>query len=135
MLDLASAPDSIGRLVRWLDANGLATTREQTEGRFNQYVVWVGDSLRVEVTRDRGVWSIAVGLPSMSETFHSDEFEAWLDGFPLAGELSDIDHQVEFITTRWNEVEIAVLANPDAENEIKAIGQAYVRRRFGEPGD
>lgn len=134
-LDLTAAPDSVRRLVMWLDANGLETAHEEMGGPFNQYAVWVGDSLRVEVTQDRGVWSVAVGTPTMSETFHPDEFEAWIDGFLLAGDLSDLDHQVKFITMRWAEVEAALRASPDAESELRAIGQDFVRRRFGEPGD
>ena len=135
MLELAEAPDSILRLVRWLGEHGLATAHEQANGRFNQHAVWVGDSLRVELTQDRGVWSVSIGSPTMSETFHPDEFEAWIDGFPLAGDLSGLDHQVEFITERWAEVETALQSSADAESELRAIGQDYVRRRFGEPGD
>lgn len=135
MLDLASAPAPVRRLVIWLDENGFETTQEQADGPFNQHSVWVGDSLRVEVTQDRGVWSMAVGSPTMSDTYHPDEFEAWIDGFPLAGDLSDLDHQVEFITARWAEVDTSVRASSDAESELRTIGQDYVRRRFGEPGD
>ena len=134
MIELADAPDPVRRLVRWLNERGLEIATEQTGGRFNQHAVWVGGSIRVELTQDRGVWSVAVGSPTMSATYHPDEFEAWIDGFPLAGDLSDLDHQVEFITERWAEVEAALQLSGDAEGALRAIGQDYVRRRFGEPG-
>jgi hypothetical protein len=135
MLDLSIAPDPVCRLVGWLGENGLKVRSEQADGSLNQHAVWENDSLRVEVTADRGDWSVAIGTPNMSETFHPDEFEAWIDGFPLAGDLSDLDHQVEFITSRWSQVRAAVVGAPRAEDEVRAIGQDYVRRRFGESRD
>jgi hypothetical protein len=64
-------------------------------------------------------------------TFHPEQWEAWLDGYPLAGELCGIGHQVEFITQRWDTAIERARAHPEAEGEVAAIGDDWVQRRFG----
>ena len=130
--DLSEAPEPICRLIDWLVGNGLQVTYERADGAFNQFARWENDCLRLEMTADRGEWSVAIGTPDMSETFHPDQFEAWIGDFPLVGDLSALYHQVDFITARWPQIGAAVRKAPRAEEEIREIGRDYVRRRFGE---
>lgn len=132
MLDLISAPTSVHRLVEWLLNEDFRLEREQLGGTNNQFVRFCRSPLVVEITVDRGDWSIGIGLESMSATYHPDEWEAWDGLFDLTGDLSDLDHQTDFVTTRWSEVASNARHTPDAEAHIRAIGVDYVRRRFGE---
>lgn len=132
MLDLALAPPAVRRLVEWLLAEGFLLKHEQRAGVSNQFVKFGRRALVVDVTADRGDWSVGIGLDTMSDTYHPDEWEAWLDRFELAGELSDLEHQVEFVTTRWVDAAMSAQRLSDAEQQIRAIGIDYVRRRFGE---
>jgi hypothetical protein len=135
VLDLAAAPPSVQRLGEWLNAEGFVVSREQHSGVNNRYAELRDESRRVELTTDRGDWSLAIGIVGMSDTYHPDEWEAWLDGFELAGDLSSLDHQVEFIIERWGEAIAAARMLDDAEAQIRAIGVDYVRRRFGARGE
>lgn len=132
MLDLTSAPPAVGRLVEWLTAQRFDLDREQLGGINNQFARFRRTPLVVEVTADRGDWSVGIGLDTMNATFHPDEWEAWHDHFELAGDLSDLDHQVEFITRRWAGVAGSATRRSGAEAQIRAIGVDFVRRRFGE---
>lgn len=132
MLDLISAPTSVHRLVEWLLNEGFRLEREQLGGTNNQFARFCRSPLVVEVTADRGDWSIGIGLGSMSATYHPDEWEAWHGRFDLAGDLSDLDHQIDFVTTRWLEVAADAGHSSDTEAQIRAIGVDFVRRRFGE---
>ena len=132
MLDLISAPTSVHRLVEWLLNEGFHLEREQLGGTNSQFARFSRRPLVVEVTADRGDWSIGIGLEFMSALYHADEWEAWHGHFELAGDLSDLDHQVDFVTTRWPEVAASAGRSADAEAQIRAIGVDFVRRRFGE---
>jgi hypothetical protein len=132
MLDLISAPSSVHRLVKWLLNEGFRLEREQLGGTNNQFARFCRSPHVVEVTADRGDWSISIGLESMSATYHPDEWEAWHGHFDLAGDLSDLDHQIDFVTKRWFEVAANAGHGSDAEAQIRAIGVDFVRRRFGE---
>lgn len=132
MLDLISAPTSVHRLVEWLLRERFRLEREQLGGVNNQFARFRRSPHVVEITADRGDWSIGIGLESMSATYHSDEWEAWHGHFDLAGDLSDLDHQIDFVTTLWPEVAANAQHSSDAEAQIRAIGVDFVRRRFGE---
>ena len=132
MLELTSAPPTVGRLVEWLTAQRFDLEREQLSGINNQFARFRRTPLVVEITADRGDWSVGLGLDTMDATYHPDEWEAWHNHVELAGDLSDIDHQVEFITTQWAGVAGRAMRRSDAEPQIRAIGVDFVRRRFGE---
>jgi hypothetical protein len=132
MLDLTSASPSVHRLVEWLLNEVFRLEREQIGGTNNQFARFRRSPLVVDVTADRGDWSIGIGLESMSATYHPDEWEAWQDNFDLADDLSDLDHQIDFVTTRWPDIAANAGHSADAEAQIRAIGVDFVRRRFGE---
>lgn len=132
MLDLISAPPSVHRLVEWLRNERFRLEHEQLGGTNNQFARFCRSPLVVEITADRGDWSIGIGLESMSATYHPDEWEAWHGHFDLAGDLSDLDHQIDFVTARWPAVAANARHSSDAEAQIRAIGVDFVRRRLGE---
>lgn len=129
MLDLSLAPNAIADLVNWLSDRDFRVTDEQESGRNNQYAIFVAGDRTVKVTASRGEWSLGIGLSG--RTFHPEQWEAWLDGYPLAGDLASIEHQVEFITGRWDIAVERVREHPGAEEEVAAIGDDWVERRFG----
>lgn len=131
MLDLSLAPPSIVRLVAWLHSEGYSIVSEQRAERNNQFAEYRCGSRVIGLTADRGEWSITGGTSSMTDCFHPDEWEAFLDGFELAGDLSDLDHQVDFVTGRWRDAIRIANQQPGAESELRLIGRDYVRRRFG----
>jgi hypothetical protein len=58
--------------------------------------------------------------------------EAWLERLPLRRHLSDVNHQVDFITRHWlRAAERAAGDVEGAEVALGAIGLDWVQRRFG----
>ena len=93
---------------------------------------WVSPTLRVEIRSERGEWYLGLGLLVMNSTYHPDEWEAWFDRLPLNRHLSDLDHQVDFITQRWMyAADLAVADVATTEAALVAIGIDWVERRFG----
>ena len=129
VLDLRSAPSAIDRLVKWLTDSGFTVTEERASDRNNQFAVFTGGDRTVKVTASRGEWSLGIGISGI--TFHPEQWEAWLEGYPLAGDLATIEQQVEFITQRWDTAVQQLRENHGAEEEIAAIGDDWVERRFG----
>lgn len=130
-IDREAAPEVIGKLLDWLSDEGFAVVAQQASGRANQFARFTGADRVVTITADRGAWSLSAGLEGMDSEFHPDEWEAWLDGFDLAGELSTLEHQVDFLTSRWSCALAAARTIAHAEDEIRAIGRDYMYRRFG----
>jgi hypothetical protein len=111
MLDLAVAPDSIHRLVRWLDSNQFQIDAERTEGLNHQFGMFRSAGLVVRITADRGDWSVGLATQEMYETHTVDGWRAWSYRQPLAGEPSPLDEQVRFIVTEWLELAEDAQAN------------------------
>lgn len=130
-INLSTAPPAVVQLVNWLIEDGFVLVHRQSSGVANQFAQYRGGGRSVSVTADRGDWSLTAGLSEMGTEFHPDEWEAWLDRFDLAGELSPLDHQVSFLTGRWASAIALAQANPMAESEIRKIGSDYMFRRFG----
>jgi hypothetical protein len=131
VLDLAKAPVSIHRLVNWLDAQGFTVVSEQSADVFNQFAEFRSGDRRVIVRADRGEWDVPIGLVTMKEDHHPDGWEAYLDGVALGNDVSDLDHQVDFIVTRWQNAIEKASTSPDAEARVRRIEDDDVRRRFG----
>ena len=132
MIESSNARSSLCGLREWLFSHELLCVRVQSNLGHEQYIELTSDELRVEITLDRGEWSIGLGLLGMDHTYHPDEWEAWFDHVPLPWHLSDLDHQVAFIRNRW--LAAAALARSDvpaAESELEAIGLDWVESRFG----
>jgi hypothetical protein len=92
----------------------------------------VTHTLRVEIRFERGEWYLGLGLLAMNNTFHPDEWEAWLERLPLNRHLSDLDHQVQFITQRWmRAADLAATDVATTEAALMAIGMDWVECRFG----
>ena len=125
------APPPIRRLCDWLEGCGFAVVAEQSAGPSNQFTQFNRDGDMITVVCDRGAWSLSARAAGMSAEFHPDEWEAWRDGFDLAGELSSLDHQVDFLIDRWSAVVESASRVPGAEDAIREIGRDYVNRRFG----
>jgi hypothetical protein len=135
MLDLTYAPQAIRELAGWLESEGFSVLDLVASDRFNQYVELYSDPLVVEVTATRGDWDVTLGMRGMSRSYPPDTWEAWLDRLPRAGEPSDLDHQVEFIKSRWAEAMARAKIDPLAERELHEIGEDWVHREFGVPPD
>ena len=130
-MDLTHAPTAIHKLVEWLETNGFSIVRSQQDGPYHQYALFSSGDMRVEVRATRGDWDIGIGLASMSRIYHPDEWEAWFGRFALAGDGSDLDHQVDYIENQWLGAVSRARIDESAEDEIRAIDQDYVWRRFG----
>ena len=138
MIDISNAQSSLRFLQEWLAANDFRKTCSQPAlVTSDDYEEWVSETLRVEIKSDRGDWYLGLGLVEMNYTFHPDEWEAWLDRLPLRRHLSDLDHQVDFITRRWmHAADLAVADVATTEAALVAIGLDWLERRFGwRPGE
>lgn len=129
MLDLSRAPARVRQLLAWLVDQDFQVTGEEIGDSFNQNVIFTADDRTVRVNATRGDWALGIGLGG--ETFHPEQWEAWLDDYPLAGDLADLDHQVGFIVHRWQTAIEQACERPGAIDEIRAIGDDWVFRKFG----
>jgi hypothetical protein len=133
MIDISNTQSSLRFLQEWLAANEFRKIcSQQALVTSDDYIEWVSHTLRVEIRSERGEWYLGLGLLVMNNTFHPDEWEAWLDRRPLNRHLSDLDHQVDFITRRWMyAADLAVADVVTTEAALMAIGIDWVERRFG----
>ncbi len=129
MLDTTSAPTAIPKLVAWLHEKGFELGAERSSDRGNQYAVYFKQDQLVKITASRGEWSLGIGM--RGQTFHPEQWEAWLDGYPLNDELAGLDRQVDFITQRWDVAAGQARERAGADAEIAKIGDDWVQRRFG----
>jgi hypothetical protein len=127
-MDPDDFPENIRGFLRWLEGTGFTVTEERGEGMVNRRVVLGNEELSVEIVADRGEWSIALAF-SPDRWMHPDVWESYLEGFPLAGDPSSLDHQIEFV--QRNLSRIAATASPQVEDELARIGEEYMRRRLG----
>jgi len=125
-------------LEEWLTANDFRQNRSQQEPvTSDDYTEWVSTHLRVEIKVENGQMFLGIGLRAMAHTFHPDEWEAWLEGTRLRRHLSDVGHQVDFITRRSQRAAACATADVAAvERALEAIGLDWLEQRFGwRPGD
>ena len=121
-------PEDIRGFLRWLEGSGFTVMEERGEGSVNRRVVLRNEDLGVEIVADRGIWSIALAS-SPDRWIHPDVWESYLEGFPLAGDPSSLEHQIDFV--QRNMPRIAATASPEVEEELGRIGEEYMRRRLG----
>lgn len=134
MVDHRDAPPAMLKLLGWLEATGLQQSEEQVRDRFNQMAIFDDEHTRVRVVVDRGDWSVGVGITAFDSTFHPDVWEAYLNGLDRAND-SSLEHQVDFLVTRWADARRAAMADADAEGTLRAIDREFVRRLLGwDPG-
>lgn len=125
-------PLLIHNLLQWVHNEGFVITKKQRDGVNDQFAEYSDGRRLVDLTVDRGDWSIGIGLVGMQDTYHPDEWEASTGRFDLAGQPSDLERQVGFITSEWAEAISMTRKDQAAEAQIRAIGVDFMRRRFGE---
>jgi hypothetical protein len=134
MLDLTEAPPEILRLMDWLETEGFAPRAEFVRDHFDQLAkFWAGER-PVELMTDRGEWEIRLGSSEMVSSFPPDMWEAWLRRSDLAGDPETLEHQVDFVMGDWSRALALARDTRDAEAQIRALGDDWVRRTFGEFG-
>lgn len=131
--ELGDPPSPISEIMAWLRGEGFESSEQLSSGPANHLVVLEHDGARVRVLSDRGEWSLGLSFVGFDDWYHSDVLEAYLDDFPLAGDLSDLAHQVEFIQQRLSEASERLAADPGAEKTLQVVGEEYMRRRLGIP--
>jgi hypothetical protein len=115
-------------LYEFLLLQGFQEVERRYDDAHNRLVVLEHEECRVRLVAHRGEWSIAVSL-SGREWIHPDVWESYLDDFPLAGDLSDLDHQVQFLKRRLDELRRH--GSAEVEAELLRTGEEYMRRRLG----
>lgn len=125
-----ATPTSIERLTAWARASGFRVASEEFGDSQNQHVVLRSRHHRLEVTKDRGEWSIALGTSRLADLYSPDEWRAWAEDFPLAGDPSSLDDQVDFIVSKWLEVAKFADGSANSEDQLRAIGRDYIEREF-----
>lgn len=134
MLDLEDAPAPIGPFLEWMDRAGFRLTKETSRDCYNQYAVYERDGIRFIFQVDRGDWTFAMAAPGFSEPRGADVWEAYLDNYEPAGELSSLEYQIDFITRRMDEALRAAAKDPTCEAKLKAISTDWGRRYLGLSG-
>lgn len=136
MLDHTHAPAVVVPFVEWLERAGFELTKYMRHDWLfgNQFAVFERDGIRFEFVVDRGDWTVSMAAPGFSDTYLADSWEAYLDDYPLAGDLSAIDRDIDFFTRRLDEALRAAADDPTCETKMKADGTDWVRRRLGITG-
>jgi hypothetical protein len=129
-MNVTGMPKPIRELVGWLERDGFHMVEERSDDSYNQLRVLARGPCRIRILVDRGDWSIEIA-PSSGEWMHPDVWEAYLDEFPLAGDLSNLEHQARFLEQRLPEIIQVAEQNPDAEAELLAMDEEYMRRWLG----
>lgn len=92
----------------------------------------VSNTLRVRLTRDRGQILMSFQpLSSTNDWFSPGLLRGMLTGERATGELSALDHQVEFLTDRWAMALQKARTDPGAGAAMREIRRDYVNHRFG----
>jgi hypothetical protein len=130
MLDLSVAPQAVQRLVAWLQTERFVVMAERRDGRNNQYAEFSRGDLAVRISADRGDWTFGLRTANMTDWFHPCEWESWLDGTEMPVDLCGLDDQVNVITERWIDG-LATAEIHSLENNLREIGDSYLKRRFG----
>lgn len=130
------APPEIEDLFRFLIRAGFAKRSERRGGMGGVRMVLEGlvpeaegsRSASVEISCDRGSWSLRLRMAGMSEFFHPMVWRARIDGTQIND--MDVAAQAGFIKARLQDVAAAVRDDPAIEAALARIGSQYMRRRY-----
>jgi hypothetical protein len=126
-------PEGIQDFLEWLTSVGFVIEEDLYDPAAfgNRELELSRGDCRIQLLSDRGEWTIGIRASRDAlDWSHPDAWVAFLGDFPLAGDLSELDHQTHFIKTRLDEIE-ALAAKPGTIDKVVEIGHDYVEWRFG----
>jgi hypothetical protein len=136
-LDFPDTPSVVDDLYAVLKSEGFDLVEEQRGGMGGLRVVLRGPvrsadaslDAEVEITADRGNWTVALKFSGMSRFIDPRAWAAHLDGSEI-GEPS-VSEQARFVATRLVDAADALRADPSLEAALVRIGEEHMRRRLG----
>ena len=136
-LDMPGAPAALNALCTFLESTGFRAIDVQSGGMGWRRLTFrrgggedeTQPAAEVQLTADRGHWTVGVRFGSMNRFILPEAWEAYLDHAAMAD--PDADAQARFIQTRLAEAAAAVARDPDLEPELVRIGAEYMSRRYG----
>lgn len=82
----------------------------------------------VEISGDRGHWSVGLKFGEMSEFCVPWVWAAYLDDVEVV--FAHVDQQADFLTSRLAEAAQTVLTDPDLEATLVRMGREYMIRHY-----
>ena len=131
-----NAPPEIEDLFRYLTRAGFATRSNRRGGMGGVRLILEGlvpgaeasQTAWVEISGDRGSWSLRLRMAGMSEFIHPMVWQARLDGTQI--HEMDLAAQVDFVKARLQDVAAAVRGDPAIESGLVRIGSEYMHKRY-----
>jgi hypothetical protein len=131
-LEFPDTPTVINDLVDLLVARGFERQITRTGGMGGFYTVLRGPTLNgsgpdaeVEITADRGEWTIGLKMIGMARFIDLSVWNSYLHG----SAISDLDlvSEARFVAGALDEAARAVAEHGEVEGELRALDREYVR--------
>lgn len=133
----AKYPEPISALLKILADRHFEIVRENYGSMNGVELVLSGTGQRltstvwVEITGDRGHWSIRVRFDDLTPWTTPAVWEAHLDGTDIRP--PNVVADAHFVESRLDEAAQEAALHPELEIELERAGREYMRRRFGLP--
>ena len=136
-LGMADIPSVVDDLYATLLAEGFEVVEERRGGMGAVLVRLRGrvpgsithPAADVQISADRGQWTVALRFNGMSRFIDPRVWAAYLDAAPI--DEPDVGQQAGFVATRLVDAAEAVHADPGLEAELVRMGEEYMRRQLG----
>lgn len=136
-LGMADTPSVVDDLYATLLAQGFEVVEERRGGTGAVLVTLRGPlagsirhpSADVQISADRGQWTVALRFNGMSRFIDPRIWVAYLDDAAI--DEPDVGQQAGLIATRLVDAAEAVHADPGLEAQLVRLGEEYMRRQLG----
>lgn len=134
---MADTPSVIDDLYDSLLAEGFEVVEDRRGGMAALHVVLIGPvpgaasypSAAVQISADRGHWTLALRFNGMSQFIDPRVWAAYLDDGAI--DEPDVGQQAGFVATRLVEAAEAVKYDPALEPKLVRMGEEHMRRQLG----
>ena len=126
-------PDAVQRLYIWLVGHGFTVASDIRGGMGGVLLtltgqIGLGPAAWIEISGDRGQWSIRLRFDGMSRYIAIQSWAAYLDSVGISE--PDVQQQAAFVENRLSDAALAYMANPTIESDLVRIGEEYMRNKY-----
>ena len=126
-------PDAVQELYIWLVGHGFTVASDRRGGMGGVLLTLTGQiglwpAAWIEISGDRGQWSIKLRFDGMSRYIATQSWAAYLDSVGISE--PDVQRQAAFLENRLSDAALAYMANPTVESDLVRIGEEYMRNKY-----
>lgn len=126
-------PDAVQRLYIWLVGHGFTVASDIRGGMGGVLLtltgqIGLGPAAWIEISGDRGQWSIRLRFDGMSRYIATQSWAAYLDSVGISE--PDVQQQAAFVENRLSDAALAYMANPTVESDLVRTGEEYMRNKY-----